>query len=96
LQADFIYDKHSDLFLVSDEVMNETSLPEIAATVIGREIKRITANNAQLQERLKRIIQGHIALAEDSSFTRNMVEETGKTVEEVLIWVNALLKGITT
>jgi len=78
LQADLIYEKHTDLF--ADEA-NDQSLEEIAATVIGREIKKICVSNESLMERLKKILQSHIDLKDESSFIRNMVAETGGTVE---------------
>jgi predicted nucleotidyltransferase len=94
LQADLIYNSHSDLFLESEEKMAATSLPEISATVIGREIKRIAQGNLTLINRLDKIVEQHITLAEDSSFIRNVVEESGETVIETLKWINALLKGL--
>lgn len=74
--------------------MAATSLPEISATVIGREIKRIAQGNLTLINRVDKIVEQHITLAEDSSFIRNMVEESGETVIETLKWINALLKGL--
>lgn len=78
LQADLIYEKHTDLF--ADEA-NDQSLEEIAATVIGREIKKISASNESLMERLKKILHSHIELKDESLFIRNMVSETEGTVE---------------
>ncbi len=83
LQADFIYTAHEDLF--KDEGrLGSLSLPEISAIVIGREMKRISGPNIDLLERLIRIVEQHIALAENSAFIQNMVEETRGTVVDMV------------
>ena len=79
LQADFIYSKHADLFT---EIDNEQTLEEISAIVIGREIRKICAANEILLGRLKQILQSHIGKNDESLFIRNMVAETGWTVEK--------------
>ncbi|GAA0534275.1 nucleotidyl transferase AbiEii/AbiGii toxin family protein [Chitinophaga japonensis] len=94
LQADFIYGNHLDLFDDNRPSFNAPDLSEISGIVIGREIKRITAGNEQLQARLVKILQTQIGEAENSSFVRNMVAETGSTVEEALERLNSLLTGM--
>lgn len=79
LQADLIYNDHTDLF--TDDNDNR-SLEEISAIVIGREIRKIVGSNESLKERLHQILHSHIDLKEESSFVRNMVAETGRTVEK--------------
>src|SRR5579859_3843249 len=84
LQADFIYNDHSDIFLVSEEELNKVSLQEIAAAVIGREIKKIIEENELLLGRIKRILDAHISQGEKSAFNRNMVEETRSSLATVV------------
>ena len=91
LQADLIYEQHSDIF---DGM--EMSEEEISALVIGREVQRITIENEKLFERLSRIITREIAQQANSAFIRNMVQETGTTVEAMVGLMKRLLAGLTT
>jgi len=91
LQADLIYEKHSDLFLDEND---DRSLPEIAAIVIGREIKKIADDSDKLIDRLKQILESHIQQKEDSSFIRHMVAEIKGTAEEGLRILELMLIGI--
>lgn len=84
LQSDLIYESHADLF-----GGEEMELEEIAAIVIGREIRNIAAPNEALFKRLNTIIDGLLMTKENSAFIRNMVSESGRTVEEIL---NLLIK----
>ncbi|GAB2821233.1 nucleotidyl transferase AbiEii/AbiGii toxin family protein [Ferruginibacter profundus] len=89
LQADFIYREHVNLFT---EEESYRTLEQIAAIVIGREISKIVASNKTIKERLQRILKTHIELGADSLFVRNMVTETGSTVEgNVQVLQNMLL-----
>ena len=90
LQAELIYEHHSDIF-----EGEEMSGGEIAALVIGREMKKIAANNESLHQRLSKIIATQIELKENSAFTRNMVQESGGTVEEAVTLLDRLLQGLT-
>jgi predicted nucleotidyltransferase len=90
LQAELIYEHHSDIF--EGEEMRGG---EIAALVIGREMKKIAANNESLHQRLSKIIATQIELKENSAFTRNMVQESGGTVEEAVTLLDRLLQGLT-
>lgn len=56
LQSDFIYDHHSDLFGRE----GDPSLEQIAASVIGREIKKTIVGNHDLLERLIEILEVHL------------------------------------
>jgi predicted nucleotidyltransferase len=94
LQADLIYAEHSDLFLVSEEQLNKISLQEIAAVVLGREIKKIIDKNQLLLGRIKRILTDHVDQEEKSAFARNMAEETGSTLAEVVSWLKHMLIGV--
>jgi predicted nucleotidyltransferase len=90
LQADLIYNNHADLF--SDEDDDQT-LQEIAARVIGREIKAICAVNESLRERVIRILKTHIDLKEESLFVRNMIAETDGTVEQSVVLLQNILSA---
>jgi len=91
LQTDIVYDHHSDLFSDSEK----TTITEIAAIVIGREMYRILQTNTQLYQRLKNILTGHIAKFEHSSFLRNMVLETGTTITLMARYLECILQGLT-
>lgn len=89
LQADLIYESHADLF-----GGEEMELEEIAAIVIGREVKNIAAVNVELFKRLNAIIAGLLATKENSAFVRNMVSESGRTVEGILNLLTRLQAGL--
>lgn len=90
LHADLIYDKHVDLFTEGSPL----TLKDISAIVIGREIKEICGANEALLTRLQTILQNPIAQAENSSFVRNMVAETGKDVELSVGYLKYLLSSL--
>lgn len=79
LQADHIYEHHSDLFTETEKDME---LQDIAATVIGREIKITIDANPALLQRVKTILVREIKLEEKSNFIINMIAETNMNVEE--------------
>ena len=89
LQTELIYEQHSDLFGGED-----LSLEEIAAIVIGREIRKIIDHNENLLIRFQGIITGLLERQEDSAFIRNMVSETGGTVVHALSLLKRLLRGL--
>lgn len=90
LQPDHIYE-HNDLF---DENAQYSELPEIAAIVIGREIKKMCQKNPALKTRLASILAGHITKGQRSSFVKQMVAETRKPVDEMLRQLTALQTGL--
>jgi hypothetical protein len=87
-QAEMIYGHHADLF--GDD---EGSLSEVSAIVIGREMKKIVADNLNLYERLIDILTRQIELKENSAFIRNMVNEDNSNVEEIIGLLKSLLHG---
>ncbi|MGC4233246.1 MAG: nucleotidyl transferase AbiEii/AbiGii toxin family protein [Niabella sp.] len=91
LQADFIYENHTDQFADDND---PRSLEEIAATVIGKEIREIAKANQKLHERLCTILDSHIEQAERSPFIRNMVAETKRNVEQCVNWLKYLRESI--
>ncbi|RYE15391.1 MAG: hypothetical protein EOP45_18530 [Sphingobacteriaceae bacterium] len=89
LQTELIYEQHSDLF--GEEDLN---LEEIAAIVIGREIRKIIGHNEKLLIRFQGIVTGLLERQEDSAFIRNVVSETGSTVVHALLLLKGLLTGL--
>ena len=71
-----------------------TSTSEIAALVIGREIKKIAAENEKLRERLTAILSRQVELGEKSPFIRNMVQEADADVEAVVYLLKKLKQGL--
>ncbi|WGQ09782.1 hypothetical protein QG516_25030 [Pedobacter gandavensis] len=91
LQSDLIYDHHSDLFGGEEDV----ELEQIAAKVIGREIRKIIAGNDELLQRIISILQVQLKQKEKSGLIRNMVNESERNVDYVLQLLVYLLKGVT-
>jgi predicted nucleotidyltransferase len=88
LQADLIYEKHTDLF--ADE-NDPRSLQDISAVVIGREMYEISKPNLVLHERLQRILNDHITRDDESPFVINMVTETKRDVQECVGWLSHMV-----
>lgn len=78
LEAERIYEHHSDLFT---ETEKDNELQDIAATVIGREIKITIGENSALLQRVKTILEREIKLKENSNFIINMIAEESISVE---------------
>lgn len=91
LEAEHIYEHHSDLFT---ETEKDNELQDIAATVIGREIKVTIGENSALLQRVKTILEREIKLGEKSSFTINMIAETKMSVEEAVKRLEKILKPL--
>jgi predicted nucleotidyltransferase len=91
LQPDVIYDEHSDLFINDSE---DTTLQEISAIVIGREIKKIIASNVALSKRIQSILKVHIDKKEESTFVKNMVAQSGSTVEQIVLQLKNILDSV--
>lgn len=91
LQADHIYTKHLDQF--TDD--NDQRTPQqIAAHVIGKEIKQLVKDNAELLKRLLSILEAHLNAGEDSQFIRQMIQENKMTVEENMIYLITMYAGL--
>ena len=90
LNADNIYEHHTDLFNENDDL----SLENLSAKVIGREIKQIINQNIKLETRITTILEEHIKKAGRSSFILNMVSEYCSSTEEATKWLNHLLQGL--
>jgi hypothetical protein len=70
------------------------SIQEIASEIAGRTIREIIITNPSLLNRIILILDKHLKEAERSLFVRNMSEETGLTISEILRWLNKLLIGV--
>lgn len=95
LQSDFIFENHADLFQNTELQEKAIQLPEIAAIVIGREIKKIIHSNEKLLQRITGIIQRFIEAKEKSSFIRIMLAADQSTVEDKCNLLRRLLEGMT-
>lgn len=88
LQEDLIYEQHNDLFA------NERELNEIAAIVIGREMKKIVVSNSKLEKRIKSIIKHEVKLFEKSAFIRQMKVSEDDSLQDRVVLLNCLLAGL--
>jgi len=94
--TDLIYSNPNlDLFESEHTDLENTNLQIISAIVIGREIKRIVDDNADLIKRICLILERHIELKENSELVRRMSTETEVGTDEIVEWLLALLLGIT-
>jgi predicted nucleotidyltransferase len=91
LEAEHIYEHHSDLFT---ETEKDIELQDIAATVIGREIKTTIGENSALLQRVKTILEREIKLEEKSNFIINMIAETKMSVEEAIKRLEKIFKPL--
>jgi len=90
LHSDLIYDFHSDLFGGEENL----ELDQIAAKVIGREIRKIIAGNDDLQLRIISILQIQLERREKSGLIRNMASESEKNVDAIVQLLVYILEGV--
>ena len=89
-----MYDqKHADIFQ-DKEALEKISIQEIASEIAGRTIREIIITNPHLLNRIILILNKHLKEAETSQFVRNMSEEAGLPISEILKWLNKLLIGV--
>jgi predicted nucleotidyltransferase len=94
LENDLMYDQqHADLFQ-DKEALEKISVQEIASEIAGRIIREIIITNPSLLNRIILILNKHLQEAESSQFVRNMSEEAGQPISEILKWLNKLLGGV--
>jgi predicted nucleotidyltransferase len=91
LQAELIYEHHSNVF--ENEDLDEE---EVSALVIGREMRKIVGGNENLLERLTSIIGAQVELKEKSAFIRNMVQEADGSVDQIVLLLQQLQIGLLT
>lgn len=87
LEAEHIYEHHSDLFVVF------ISLPITVAPISCSSISCCVSvgENSALLQRVKAILEREIKLAEKSSFIINMIAEVKTNVEEAGNWLKHIL-----
>jgi hypothetical protein len=85
-----IFDNHYDLF-----EGEKTDLKHIAATVMGREMKKIAQRNEKLYDRIQEILHINTTNLVDSPIGLIMTEHFDNTVEENIILLQHLRRGIT-
>lgn len=94
LENDLMYNqKHADIFQ-DQEALEKMSIQEIASEIAGRTIREIIITNPPLLNRITLILNKHLKEAESSLFVKNMSEETGLAISEILRWLNKLLIGV--
>jgi predicted nucleotidyltransferase len=85
-----IFDNHYDLF-----EGEKTDLKHIAATVMGREMKKIAQRNEKLYDRIQEILHINTTNLVDSPIGLIMTEHFNNTVEENIILLQHLRRGFT-
>lgn len=94
LENDLMYNqKHADIFQ-DQQALETISIQEIASEIAGRSIREIIITNPTLLNRIILILNKHIKEAESSLFVRNMSEEAGVPISEILRWLNKLFIGV--
>lgn len=87
---DEIWENHNDLF--EDE---GADLQHIAARVMGREINKITKQNEKLSARIEGILEANTNNIANSHIAAIMVEYFANTMEDNVILLKHLQKGLT-
>lgn len=88
LNDNFIYDNHNDLFGSED-----STIENISAVVIGREMRKIAKDNERLVSRLQGILNGHISLKQKSPFVQQMAKEINTDIETVIQFLKNIQEG---
>jgi predicted nucleotidyltransferase len=91
MHADTIYDEHADIF--TDESAAEASLPELAARVMGREIRHIVQRSEKLLTRITNLLQTQTEDVATSRMAEIMVQYFKNSVEGNLRLLQHLKKG---
>lgn len=88
VESDFIWSNHFDLY------EGDRKHDEVAMIVLGRELKAIASENANLLERLVRILDS--AIDQASNFTSNMIENPeSETIEMKINLLKNIRMGLT-
>jgi predicted nucleotidyltransferase len=91
MHADTIYEEHADIF--TDDNAAEATLPELAARVMGREIRAIAQRDEKLLARITNLLRTQSADAATSRMAPIMVGYFNNTVEDNLRLLQHLKKG---
>jgi predicted nucleotidyltransferase len=86
-----IYTSHPDIF--TDEGAQELTETEMAARVMGREIRAIVRRDGKLQARIANLLEMNTADATTSKMAEIMVQYFKNTIEENLQLLQQLKKG---
>lgn len=89
IHSEEIYENHTDIFTDSESA----TLTELAARVMGREIKIIAQRNKKLLERLANLLQINTANAATSKMAEIMVQYFNNTIEDNLRLLQYLKTG---
>ncbi len=90
MYSEQIYDHHNDLF---DN--QEAELIDIAATVMGREMKNIALRNNALYQRITCILQSNTTSVSNSPIAKLMLQYFNNTIEDNIKLLKHLVKGLT-
>lgn len=91
MHADAIYDEHADIFI--DESAAEASLSELAARVMGREIRHIAQRSEKLLVRITKLLQTQTKDVATSRMAEIMVQYFKNSIEDNLRLLEYLKKG---
>jgi predicted nucleotidyltransferase len=91
MHSDEIYEKHSDIFTA--EGAENATLTELAAKVMGREIKAIAQRDEKLLERIANMLGVNTTDAATSKMAEIMVQYFNNTIEENLRLLQYLKTG---
>lgn len=89
LETNVFYDTHYDLLERIDEGKDV-----IAARLLGRQMRAVLAENSELKNRIKGILQKHISVTTGNVFTEIVAKSSDKTIEEAIALLSELLMGI--
>lgn len=88
IESDLIYDEHNDLF------GDDKALEEIAARVIGREMRKPLNQDDKLKARALSILSNHISKGDKSEFILKMASQTYTGTEECMLYLSEIVAGI--
>jgi hypothetical protein len=91
MHTDEIYENHADIF--TDPDAEKATLTELAARVMGREIKVIARRDEKLLGRIVKLLNANTAGAATSKIAEIMVQYFNNTIEENLQLLQHLKKG---
>lgn len=91
MHADVIYEEHSDIF--TDQSVAVASLPELAARVMGREIRHIVQQNTKLLARITNLLEAQTKDLATSRMAEIMVQYFKNSIEDSLRLLQYLKKG---
>ncbi len=88
MTADEIYDSYSSLF-----DWENSSLPQISATVLGMKMREIAARNKKIWQRLEKILAANTRELNESKMAVIMAENRGNTAEDNFDIIQKMKEG---